>query len=95
MRRLGVPTITLYPLVIRERTVYGRLLREGGGSEFAAPRTRYEWHDRAVAALSAAGLAQRTLVLFSRESSGNRQEESEFEGTHTLGMSAPSPALFA
>jgi len=84
---LGAKTITLYPLVVRERTTFGRR-RAGGRGGFQGGELKLAWYRRAVERLEAAGYARITQVLFARPGGGNRFEVSEFEGAHTLGLGA-------
>jgi oxygen-independent coproporphyrinogen-3 oxidase len=84
---IGPQTLTIYPLVVRNRTTFGTLLRMST-IQFPAAQVRYEWYDLAVELLTASGYRQRTLVTFARDRGGCRQEANEFIGLPTLGLGA-------
>lgn len=84
---LGPPTITVYPLIVRKRTGYGRRFPDNAES-FAAPPDKYAWYDLAIEHLGAAGYRQHTLVTYARNGGGCGHEASEFRGVPTLGLGA-------
>lgn len=84
---LGSPTITIYPLIVRNRTGYGRRFREHA-DRFANPPEKYDWYDAAIDHLGAAGYRQHTLVTYARDGGGCGHEASEFRGVPTLGLGA-------
>lgn len=84
---LGPPTVTIYPLIVRKRTGYGRRFADRA-DHFARPPEKYEWYDIAVEHLQAAGYRQHTLVTYARERGGCGHEASEFRGVPTLGLGA-------
>ncbi|MCB9792067.1 MAG: coproporphyrinogen III oxidase family protein [Alphaproteobacteria bacterium] len=83
----GPPTVTLYPIVLRERTSFGLAARRGAET-FTTDAELYTWHDDAVRTLEAAGYEALTLVLHARPGGGNGFEVQEFLGVPTLGLGA-------
>jgi oxygen-independent coproporphyrinogen III oxidase len=84
---LGVQTITLYPLVVRDRTKYARLHRVSPG-DFMDESRRGDWYDRSVRMLAEHGYRQRSEVTFARPGGGCEHEANEFRGLPTLGLGA-------
>jgi oxygen-independent coproporphyrinogen-3 oxidase len=84
---LAPTTITIYPLVIRRRTGYGRRFQLHP-ERFAGAAERYAWYDLATGMLAADGYAQHTLVTFARPGGGCGHEADEFRGVPTLGLGA-------
>jgi len=84
---LGPPTLTLYPLVLRQRTAFGARSRRGDEG-FAGSDELFRAYDRALELLAEHGYEQRTLVLYARPGGGNGFEEEEFRGVPTLGLGA-------
>jgi oxygen-independent coproporphyrinogen-3 oxidase len=84
---LNVPTITLYPLVVRDHTRYASQ-RRLGTSEFLDRRGLAAHYDLAVRRLAAEGYEQHSLVTFARPGGGNAHEAGEFTGRPTLGLGA-------
>jgi oxygen-independent coproporphyrinogen-3 oxidase len=91
--QLRPPTITLYPLVIREQTVYEKWHRDSTDG-FPNTSTRYHWYDLALEFIESKGYTQHTLVTFARKGGGCRHEANEFIGfpTIALGVGARSYA---
>ena len=84
---LGLPTVTLYPLVVRNRTAYGKQ-RRTAAERLPGQAARYEWYDLARQYLLSRGYTQHTLVTFARDGGGCRHEANEFAGIPTLGFGA-------
>ncbi|MCB9797858.1 MAG: coproporphyrinogen III oxidase family protein [Alphaproteobacteria bacterium] len=84
---LGPPTVTLYPIVLRERTAFGAAARSGR-ARFTHGAELYGWYDAAVSVLDEAGYEALTLVLHARPGGGNGFEVQEFLGVPTLGLGA-------
>lgn|GEM_PF-169385 len=84
---LGVPTITLYPLVFRSHTRLGKA-RAAGACTFPDAALRSIMYDDAAAYLLTHGYRQYSAVGFTRTSTGCRQEINEFLGVPTLGIGA-------
>lgn len=86
---LGLPTLTLYPLMIRPVTAYYKQ-EQSHKVEFVPDRTKFEWHDAAREILERAGYRQETAVVFVKAGTGGgyQQQYREFGGTPTLGVGA-------
>ncbi len=84
---VGPPTITLYPLVVRSRTAFGKQ-QAADPDRFSSNELRYRCYDVALEMLEAAGYVQHTLVTFARDGGGNIHEANEFVGIPTLGLGA-------
>lgn len=84
---IAPPTLTLYPLVVRQRTTYGKRHRKNPEG-FGDSSMLYDWYDRALALLEAHGYRQHTFVTFARDGGGCGHEASEFAGVPTLGIGA-------
>jgi oxygen-independent coproporphyrinogen-3 oxidase len=82
---LGVPTITLYPLVVRERTKYARLHRMSP-DDFLDEKGRQQWYETSVERLARHGFTAHSEVTFARPGGGCRHEGNEFRGVPTLGL---------
>ena len=80
-------TITIYPVVVRERAAYGKKYRQNPES-FSDDETKYELYDLAEQQLTESGYKQHTFVTFAREGGGNHHEANEFEGTPTIALGA-------
>lgn len=86
---LGVRTITVYPLVVRDRTQYARQHRMAP-EDFLDEKARQEWYDLTVEALAAQGFEAHSEVTFARPGGGCRHEANEFRGLPTLGLGSGS-----
>ena len=83
--QLGVQTITMYPLVLRTRTDFGKKAT-GIPIVFPRPDHSYGLYDAAVDLLSTNGYQQQTMVAFAKPNGGSRHEFNEFLGIPTLGI---------
>lgn len=84
---LGVQTITIYPLTLRERTGFGRRYR-AVPQDFPRNNLLYQYYDTSVDLLSSYGYSQKTMATFAKRGGGCRHEANEFKGTPTLGLGA-------
>ena len=85
---LNPKTITIYPLVIRKRTHFGKRQPITLGNQFVEERTRYQWYDYSVEQLLNAGYEQHTMVSFAKKDGGCRYESEGFLGSPTLSFGA-------
>jgi oxygen-independent coproporphyrinogen III oxidase len=85
--QLGVSTITVYPLVVRDRTKFARL-HHRSPDDFLTEEERERWYAETVDRLAAAGYRQHSEVTFARSGGGCRHEANEFLGLPTLGIGA-------
>jgi len=84
---LKAPTMTLYPLVVRARTSYGRQYSVSGG-RFVSSSEKLRWYDGALGLLDSAEYTQQTFVTFTRPGGGCEYEANEFLGLPTIGLGA-------
>lgn len=82
---LGVHTVTLYPLVLRTRTHFGKSYQTSP-QHFPRGQDLNRPYDLAVGFLSSRGYKQDTMATFSRGCGGSRHEFNEFRGIPTLGF---------
>lgn len=85
--RLGVQTITVYPLTLRERTGFGKRY-QAAPQDFPRNDLLYRYYDTAVDLLSSYGYCQNTMATFAKPGGGCRHEANEFNGVPTLGLGA-------
>ncbi len=83
---LNPQTITLYPLMLRKRTFFGKQSVGNCNKNFTAEQERYDWYDRTVQWLTSVGYQQKTFVNFAKKSGGCRYEENSFLGSPTLSV---------
>jgi len=84
---LGVPTITIYPLTLRERTAFGNQHRKAPAA-FDLGATTYRRYDVAEEFLTDNGYHQYSMSGFARHGGGSRHECNEFMGVPTVGLGA-------
>ncbi len=81
-------TITLYPLVLRKRTLFGKQINKvnkiNEENEIKDSRERYDWYDKTIRRLVEVGYQQKTLVTFVKGTGGCCYEEDSFLGAPTL-----------
>ncbi len=81
-------TVTLYPLMIRPVTAFGRQ-QKSGQVNFVPQETKFEWYEIGRHILATYGYRQQTTVRFVLPGKGGyRQQAKEFTGTPTLGLGA-------
>lgn len=85
---IGPATITAYPLVVRNRTAYGKQMIKGSRSDFVEAASRYQWYDFTLEQLASMGYQQHTLVTYARREGGCQHEANEFLGVPTLAFGA-------
>lgn len=85
--RLGVQTITVYPLTLRERTGFGKRY-QAAPQDFPRNDLLYRYYDQAVDLLTSHGYGQNTMATFAKPGGGCRHETNEFNGIPTLGLGA-------
>jgi oxygen-independent coproporphyrinogen III oxidase len=82
---LGVHTVTIYPLTLREKTAFGKQYKKNQ-RPFIRAGNLYRLYDAAVEFLSSRGYRQLTMAAFATEGGGSRHEFNEFTGVPTLGF---------
>jgi oxygen-independent coproporphyrinogen-3 oxidase len=73
-------TLTLYPLAVRKKTLFGKKEDE----EFLSPRELYHWYDISTDYLEKNGYSQKTFVAFAKTNGGCSHEAQQFQGIPTL-----------
>lgn len=86
---VGSRTITLYPLVVRNRTAFGKQ-RADDPSQFSDEDLHFRMYHFAKELLIDSGYKQHTFVTYAKDGGGNRHEANEFIGLPTLGLGAGS-----
>jgi oxygen-independent coproporphyrinogen-3 oxidase len=84
--KLSPATLTLYPLAVRNRTLFGKKEKE----EFLSPRELYRWYDISFECLEKNGYVQKTFVTYAKSTGGCRHEAQQFLGIPTLSFGAGS-----
>ncbi|MFI5343714.1 MAG: coproporphyrinogen-III oxidase family protein, partial [Chlamydiales bacterium] len=85
---LSPATITAYPLVVRDRTGYGKQMIKGAREDWIESRSKYQWYDFTNENLTRNGYMQHTLVTYAKQEGGCQHEAHEFLGASTLSFGA-------
>lgn len=86
--KIGPTTLTAYPLVVRQKTVFGRQKLKGLQTNFPDEKIKYDWYDFTYDVLTKNGYQQHTFVSYAKQDGGCRHEENEFSGHPTLSFGA-------
>lgn len=85
---INPPTLTLYPLVIRNRTSFGKAHRQDLIGNRMNEENCYKWIDFNIQTLVRNGYQQQTFVNFVKDRGGCLYEQNSFQGVPCLSFGA-------